>query len=119
MKNKPTLKLDAPTLYAAQNAQLGLINVGDLSLLIGVDAGKLNRFAKTGHMVHYGEYHGKRFFNFQEVINWVSQPDDENEAKPVVRATMEAMLKKKNCPYSLEKTENEIKIVWKDLQEAA
>jgi hypothetical protein len=75
-------------------------------------------------MVHYGEYHGKRFFNFQEIINWATQPDDENEAKPIVRANLEAMLKKKMCPYSLEITnsgDRSVKIVWKEFleQEAA
>src|SRR3954465_776071 len=104
MKTKTVEQIDTPTIYAAQNARLGLINVGDLSLLTGVDVGRLNRFAKTGSMVHYGEYHGKRFFNFQEIINWIAEPDDENVAKPVVRANLEAMLKKKTCPYSLEKT---------------
>jgi hypothetical protein len=120
IKTKAAHKIDTPTLYAAQNAQLGLINANDLSLLLGVDAGRLNRFAKTGSMVHYGEYHGKRFFNFQEIINWVTQPDDENEAKPVVRANLEAMLKKKTCPYSLEKTDDanpSVKIVWKELHQ--
>src|SRR5689334_8921863 len=116
MKSKVAPKIDDNTLFAAQNARLGLINVIDLSLLIGMDVGRLNRFAKTGNMVHYGEYHGKRFFNFQEIIDWVSQPGDENEAKPVVRANLEAMLKKKNCPYSLEKNSegSAVKIVWKE-----
>ena len=116
MKTKTVEKIDTPTIYAAQNAQQGLINVNDLSLLLGVDPGRLNRFAKTGSMGHYGEYHGKRFFNFQEIINWVTEPDDENEAKPVVRANLEAMLKKKTCPYSLEKSSDgnaAVKIVWK------
>src|SRR4051794_4612502 len=55
MKNKTVETLDTPTLHAAQNARLGLISVGDLSLLTGVDVGRLSRFAKTGSMVHYGE----------------------------------------------------------------
>lgn len=116
MKNKAVEKqLDAPTVYAAQNARLGLINVGDLSLLTGVDVGRLSRFAKTGSMVHYGEYHGKRFYNFQEIINWVSQPDDDNVAKPVIRASMEEMMKKKISPYTLERTDEQVKIVWREL----
>ncbi len=104
MKTKTAEKIDAPTIYAAQNARLGLINVGDLSLLTGVDVGRLNRFAKTGSMVHYGEYHGKRFFNFQEIINWVSEPDDENVAKPVVRANHGSDVEEKHLPIYVRKS---------------
>lgn len=121
MKTKTALKLDPQTSYAAQNAREGLINVADLSILTGVDVGRLNKFAKTGSVVHYGEYHGKRFFNFEELVNWVNEPDDQNEAKPIIRETIQTTLQKKTCPYTLEKLDKSsngaqrVRIVWKEL----
>lgn len=125
MKTK-AVKIDNATLFAAQNARHGLITAADLSILTGVEVGRLNKFAKTGVMNHYGEYHGKRFFNFEEIINWVNEPDDSNEAKPLIRTTLQATLRNKNCPFSLETRDNEnvgnrrLHVVWKDfIDEAA
>ena len=117
MKTKTAPKIDPQTAYAVQNARLGLITVADLSLLTGVEVGKLNKFAKMGIVGHYGEYHGKRFFNFEEIVNWANQPGDQDEAKPIIRATIEAKLRNKDCPYSLEKDANgeRVRVVWKDL----
>jgi hypothetical protein len=118
MKMKTTVQLPAQTVYAAQNAQQGLINVLDLSLLTGVEVGMLSKFAKTGTMAHYGEYHGKRFFNFQELVKWLHGNDGHTEAKPVIREKMDALLQKKTCPYLLEKTNGDVRIIWKDCVEA-
>lgn len=123
MKTKTTLKLDPKTTYAAQNARLGLITTADLSLLTGIEPTRLNNFAKQGQMNHYGEYHGKRFFNFQEIVNWLNDPEDQGEAKPVLRAGIKEMLEGENCPYDLEKPiENpdgtqQVRIVWKEFIE--
>jgi hypothetical protein len=124
MKTNSPVKLDSKTNYAAQSAREGLIDVFDLSLLTGVDMARLNRFSKLGLVNHYGEYHGKRFFNFEEIANWVCEPGDENEAKILIRSTMEALLKGKNCPYALEKVSNapsdgkRIRVIWKEFVEA-
>ena len=75
MKSKAAEKIDPSTIYAAQNARLGLISVKDLSLLTGVDVGRLSRFAKTGSMVHYGEYHGKGDF----YTHWAPLPKLKKE----------------------------------------
>ncbi len=114
MKTK-SLKLDPQTAYAAQNAKEGLITVADLSILTGMDVGKLNKFAKMGFITHHGEYHGKRFYNFQEIIQWVNRPEEENEIKPVLSATIEAKLRKRDCPYTIEKDGQNVRIVWKDI----
>lgn len=101
--------------YAAQNAKEGLINAMDLSLLIGVDAARLNNFAKKGYVNHYGEYHGKRFFNFEEIVKWLHTPDNQSEAKPIIQAGIKGVLEKRNCPYTLKKDDaGSIKIVWKE-----
>jgi len=120
MKIKAAPKLTPQTIYAAQNAREGLIGVADLSLLTGVDANQLNKFAKTGTMAHYGEYHGKRFFNFQEIINWL-HGGDQNDAKPVIREKMEAMIESGKCPYTLKKSsaDQNVQIIWRDIAEAA
>ncbi len=119
MKTKTPVKLAPQTIYAAQNARDGLIGVADLSLLTGVEAGVLNKFAKTGSMSHYGEYHGKRFFNFQEIINWLHDNETTSEAKPVIWEKLTALIQKKSVPYELEKAGKNVRIIWKDVAEAA
>lgn len=102
-------------IFAAQNARLGLITVRDLSLLTGVEATRLNNFAKKGHMNHYGEYQGKRFFNFEEIVNWLHDSDETNEAKPVIRTGMKEILEDENCPYSIEKNARGVRLVWNEV----
>lgn len=117
MKNSTIVKIDPKKAFAAQNAQQGLISANDLSLLTGVEASRLNSFAKKGFLGHYGEYHGKRFFNFEEIINWLNEPGDQDEAKLVICATMKTTLRDADCPYTLEKTakESRVRIIWKDI----
>ncbi len=99
---------------AAQNAQEGVVTVADLSLLTGIPVPQLTKFAKTGLLEHYGEYHGKRFFNFQTIANWAVAPgEDSNEAKIVIRKGMESELRTHDCPYSIERSGSRIKINWK------
>ena len=119
MKTK-ALKLPPQTVYAAQNAREGLIGVADLSVLTGVDVGLLNKYAKMGTVAHYGEYHGKRFFNFQEIVNWLHDSNVVSEAKPVIREKMEELMQKRHCPYTLEKAGGKsVRIIWKEVAEAA
>jgi hypothetical protein len=104
---------------AAQNAQEGVVTVSDLSLLTGIAEAQLTKFAKLGLLEHYGEYHGKRFFNFQKIVNWAVRPGEEDEARKTVRKGMETELLNRDCPYSFEKLQGEdnaepkIKILWK------
>jgi hypothetical protein len=111
-------KFDPRKVAAAQNAQDGLINVSDLSLLTGIPMPQLTKFAKGGLLNHYGEYHGKRFYNFEEVVNWVSEADTDNMAKEAIRNGLETEIRAKTCPYSLEKMKSagteRVKIVWKE-----
>lgn len=115
-----TFKLDPRITFAAQNARLGLISVADLSLLTGVATTQLTTFAKKGFVTHYGEYHGKRFFNFEEIVNWLNEADEQDEAKPVIWASMKEVLKDTDCPYKLEQTIEEktgntkTRIIWKE-----
>lgn len=115
-----TTKHVSKKFYAAQNAKDGLINVNDLSLLTGVAASQLTSFAKNGMLTYYGEYHGKRFFNFKELVNWVCEESGEDAAKVALRKSMTAELKVKDCPYTLKKVRSSadgahrIEIIWKD-----
>ncbi|MCG3203846.1 MAG: hypothetical protein KCHDKBKB_00523 [Elusimicrobia bacterium] len=118
---KPSPKqYDPKKLYAAQNAKDGLINVADLSLLLGIPVTELTSFAKMGLLNHYGEYHGKRFYNFEEVVNWAVDIDSDDRAKSTIRIGLESTLRSKGCPYSLEKiserSENptRVKVIWKE-----
>ncbi len=113
-----TPKIDPRKVYAAQNAQQGLISSADLSLLTGMEVSRLNSYAKKGFLGHYGEYHGKRFFNFEEIINWANQPGLD-EAKSALQAAIKTALKEEDCPYKLGKPQRDaddqkIKIIWKD-----
>ena len=107
--------------YAAQNAKDGLINVGDLSSLTGIATTRLTRFAKIGLLNHYGEYQGKRFYNFEEVVNWMSDMDSDDVAKEEIRKSIEVELRTNDCPYSIEtivaasEGARRFKIVWKEI----
>jgi hypothetical protein len=120
-----TNPIDPKKSCAAQNAREGLINVADLSVLTGIATPQLTKFAKGGLLNHYGEYHGKRFYNFQEVVKWATETETDDEAKTAIRNGMEAETRVSDCPYALEKVSTEpgeapsVKIVWKDLAEAA
>ncbi len=120
-----TAIVDPKKMCAAQNAREGLINVADLSLLTGIATPQLTKFAKGGLLNHYGEYHGKRFYNFQEVCNWAIQTETDDEAKMAIRNGMDAQTQSGDCPYSLEVVtsdagESQAKITWKEvLAEAA
>ncbi|MBV9080685.1 MAG: hypothetical protein JO102_06160 [Elusimicrobia bacterium] len=122
--NSDAPKIDQRKICAAQNARDGLINVNDLAALTGVGEAKLTSFAKKGYLTFYGEYHGKRFFKFDEIINWLNQPD-QDEAKIVIRQSVDNLLKDDACPYMLEAVSDDsgrpqIRIVWKEyLEEAA
>lgn len=110
--------------FAAQNAKEGLINVSDLSLLTGIVVSQLTKFAKAGHLENFGEYHGKRFFNFQSIVNWAHQDEDGNEARIAIRKAMEKELLADDCPYSIEKISHsegessQINLNWKVLSAA-
>ena len=104
---------------AAQNAQEGVITVVDLSLLTGIAESRLTKFAKSGLLEHYGEYHGKRFFNFQTIVIWAVGPGKDDEARRTIRKGMEKELLASNCPYSIEQVRasgdagQQTKICWK------
>ncbi len=109
--------------FAAQNAQLGLINVTDLSLLTGIEPSRLNSFAKKGHMTHYGEYQGKRIYNFEELMNWLHDKDEYSiEIKSEIRASMKKILDDEDCPFGLVRDlrgDGKIRVEWRVAQEAA
>ena len=109
--------LDSKTVFAAQNAREGLINVLDLSLLTGVPVPQLTGMAKKGFLISYAEYHGKRFFRFEEVLGW-AMADGEDEPRKFLSNAVSELLKHPECPYSLEKVmadgEPRIRIAWKD-----
>ena len=88
-----TATCDQVKLYAAQNAREGLITVADLSTLTGVGVRELTKFAKTGLLNHYGEYHGKRFFKFEESVGWAAEPASGNPAQEAIRMGLEAQLR--------------------------
>lgn len=118
MKSK-TIRINPRKLYAAQNSQDGLINVADLSMLTGIEVTQLTSFAKVGLLNHYGEYHGKRFYNFEEVVNWANNTDADDVAKIAIRTSLQNELKAKDCPYTFEKassdgTTTRIKVIWKE-----
>jgi hypothetical protein len=101
--------------YAAQNAQDGLINVNDLSLLTGIEPARLNGYAKKGFLTHYGEYHGKRLFNFSEIVAWVFLPGQPDEVRTILRTTMEGVMKLPHCPFdvNLASADTPAKVVWR------
>lgn len=111
--------------YAAQNAQDGLVTVADLSVLTGVAVAQLTKFAKTGRLEHFGEYHGKRFFNFQTIVSWAVTPGGDDEAKSVIRQGMELQQQSTDCPYAIEVSPTEdgtqtlVKLLWKIARAAA
>jgi len=108
---------------AALNAQEGVVTVADLSLLTGIPTAQLTKFAKSGLLAHYGEYHGKRFFNFQSIVVWASSPgkdEKDDEARTTLRKALESEQRSSDCPYSIEKVRSEedvfeIRISWKIL----
>jgi hypothetical protein len=117
--SKPVAPRDPKKDAAAQNAQEGVVTVSDLSLLTGIAVPQLTRFAKCGLLEHYGEYHGKRFFNFQTIVNWMVGPGEDDEARSTVRKGVETELLARDCPYSIEKIRaksdaaHQVKIFWK------
>ncbi len=117
MKIKTVVPCSKKT-FAAQSAQEGLINVSDLSLLTGVAVPLLTSFAKKGLLRSYAEYHGKRFFNFGEILTWLNEPGLEDEVKRLIRTTVEAELKKADCPYLLKKATSGVELTWKELAAA-
>jgi hypothetical protein len=106
---------------AAQQAQTGLISVNDLSLLTGVEVAKFNSLAKKGILKSYDEYHGKRFYNFGEILNWVFESEGEDEIKLSIRLALENEMKSDDCPYALQTTTSDLdqtstlQIIWKEL----
>lgn len=120
MNMKPTLEANPHKAIAAQQAQTGLISVTDLSLLTGVEVPKLNNLAKKGLLKSYHEYHGKRFYNFTEIMNWLID-SETNEAKQIILSAIEEEMKVSDCPFSLNVSQSEsdgspiVKIVWKEL----
>jgi hypothetical protein len=107
---------DARKLCAAQNVRDGLITVADLSALTGLEVPQLTKFAKTGLITHYGEYHGKRFFNFEELVVWAMAPGESDIAKAALRSAIENQLTLPNCPFDLERDSNPdvpVKLVWR------
>ncbi len=119
MKTKTPVVPDMRKYFAAQSAQLGLINASDLSLLTGVPTPRLNILAKKGQLRSYSEYLGKRFFNFSEILAWLIEPGPNDEAKLEIGTAMQEELKKTDCPYSYKKVISKpagttgIDIIWK------
>ena len=111
---------DLKTICAARNAREGLINVLDLSLLTGVEPVRLTSLAKKGFLGFYGEYHGKRFFKFQEIVNWAMDPSTTDEAKIFMRERLDTTMQRPDCPYSFELPADsdqrpfQVQIVWKE-----
>jgi hypothetical protein len=107
--------------HAAQNAREGLITVNDLSHLTGLSVPQLTKLAKTGFLQHYGEYHGKRFYDFNEVVAWALTGDDPSRA--TLRGAIEAQLALADCPYALERVSVEgqeaFRFGWRELPMAA
>jgi hypothetical protein len=115
MPTQTARKIDEKVIYAAQNAQLGLITAIDLSLLTGIAVPQLNTYAKKGFLGHYGEYHGKRFFNFEEVMNWLNDPAVD-EAKTAMQLSLKPLMEHDEWPFSIVKEargSKRIKIIWK------
>jgi hypothetical protein len=98
---------------AAQNAQEGLITVADLSLLTGLPVSQLTKFAKAGRLEHFGEYHGKRFFNFQTIVAWAAAAGTDDEARTMIWKGIENELLSTDCPYVIETSAAEVKLYWK------
>lgn len=88
---------------AAENAQTGLIGVDDLSVLVGVAAAQLTKFAKIGQLEHFGEYHGRRFYNFQTIVQWAMDSEVESESKTIIQKAVQVELSREDCPYSIAK----------------
>lgn len=122
MSQEATLD-DVKKITAAQNVQEGLITVADLSSLTGLEVAQLTKLAKTGQIAHYGEYHGKRFFNFQELVVWAHTSGDFAEARTTIRQALRAQMEMANCPFFLEEIEVDgepsLKVAWKALPLAA
>ncbi len=120
MKRRP---MDARLLFAAQNAQQGLINTNDLSTLTGIEPSRLNSLGKKGFLQYYGEYQGKRFYNFEELMNWLyNQEEGSLEVKSEIRASIKKILDSDDCPFDLirdGKGSQRIRVEWKVAQEAA
>lgn len=117
-------QIDSKTWFAAQNAREGLINVLDLSLLTGIPTAQLTGLAKKGLLASYDEYHGKRFFKFQEVVNWFVSLEPRDEWEKNVASTVENLMKHPECPYVVERVMDESgtasgRIRWKDMPQAA
>ena len=93
---------DTPKAHAAQAAQEGVITVLDLSLLTGVEPNVLNGMARKGELQSYSEYHGKRFFKFEEIIRWIGESEADSAAKGMLRGAIEAEMKQPDCPYVIE-----------------
>jgi hypothetical protein len=114
--------LDSKTVFAAQNAREGLINVLDLSLLTGAPVAQLTGLAKKGFLNSYAEYHGKRFFKFEEVLGW-AMADGDDEARRFLSTAVNELLKHPECPYSLERVTEEgearIRLSWKEAEKEA
>lgn len=96
---------------AAENAQTGLIGVDDLSVLVGVAAAQLTKFAKIGQLEHFGEYHGRRFYNFQTIVQWAMDSEVDTESKTVIHQAMKVELSRDDCPYTLAK--GTFQLLWK------
>lgn len=111
-------------LVAADMAQTGLISVNDLSLLTGVDAAKLSLLAKKGIIQSHCEYHGKRFFKFEEFMAWLDESGSEFPAIQELRETVQKELRSLDCLYSLHRVNSDdgssqIEVVWKQKSLAA
>lgn len=117
--NKTATQRDPLKDAAAQNAQEGVVTVADLSLLTGIPVPQLTKLAKSGRLEYFGEYHGKRFFNFQRIVSWAVSRGDDDEARTTIRKAMEAELRSDDCPYSIETVPSaehddfQVKISWK------
>lgn len=96
---------------AAANAQEGLISVEDLSVLTGVAASQLTKFAKIGQLEHFGEYHGRRFYNFQNIVSWALDTGEDSEARSAIQRAIKVELSRSDCPYSIDKASTQI--LWK------
>lgn len=125
MTTTTMITCDEKKRYAAQNAREGLITVFDLSVLTGLPAKDLTKLAKIGLIKHHGEYQGKRFFNFQELVCWANEPVENDAARETIRKALEVELLTDDCPYLIEKVMSEsgefagVRIDWKDLMPQA
>lgn len=114
MSNNSKDQIDPRKEFAAEEARGGVIGILDLSLLTGVSQKDLTSLARNHTLKSYSEYHGKRFFKFEEVVSWATENGKNEPARTLIRTCIESEAQRNDCPYTLEASDNSKKVVWKE-----